>query len=83
MPSVTVVTVSDDVVAEHATAFFQQQQLKHLRAHHDPDGQLMRELRARAVPMTFLIDRQGRVAAVVKGSVDWNATSTRALLRSI
>ena len=83
MPSVEIVPISVDVLAEKAVTFFQRQLLQHLGAYHDPDGRLMRELGAYALPMSFVMDRQGRIAAVAKGSVDWNSEAIRKLLASI
>lgn len=83
MQSVRVVPVSVDIRPEQAVTFLQQQLFQHLGAYHDPDGQLMRDLGAHALPMSFLMDRQGRIAAVFKGSVDWNSASIRTLLSGI
>lgn len=83
VPSVGIVPISVDVRPEQAVTFFQQQLLQHLGAYHDPDGQLMRELGAHVLPMSFVMDRQGRIAAVFKGSVDWNSESIRTLLSGI
>lgn len=83
MQSVKVVPVSVDIRPEQAVTFFEQQRFQHLGAYHDPDGQLMRDLGAQALPMSFLMDRQGRIAAVLRGSVDWNSESIRTLLSGI
>ena len=83
MHSVKVVPVSVDIRPEQAATFFKQQLFQHLSAYHDLDGNLMRDLGAHALPMSFLMDRQGRIAAVFKGSVDWNSESIRTLLSGI
>ena len=70
MPSVKIVPVSVDMHAEKAATFLLLQQLEHLGLYHDTDGQLMREVGAHGVPMSYVIDRQGRIAAVIKGSGD-------------
>lgn len=83
MQSIKVVPVSVDIRHEQAVTFFQQQFFQRLDAYHDPDGQLMRDLGAHALPISILMDRQGRIAAVLKGSVDWNSESIRTLLSGI
>ena len=76
-----VVAVSMDVQGPQvATEFFKRKGLNHLDAYHDPDGQLMRALGVYGLPVSVVIDRDGRVAATIQGEVDWNAAAVRDLL---
>ena len=79
-----VVAVSMDVQGPHvASEFFRRKGLDHLDAYHDPDGQLMRALGVYGLPASVVIDRNGRVAAMFQGEVDWNSTDMRRLLARV
>lgn len=85
MGAVAVVPVSVD--AHHGLAgaerFLQQRALANLAAYHDPDGRVMGLLGARRLPTSFVIDRRGRIAAVVEGAVDWTSEKMLALLLGV
>lgn len=51
-----------------------------LASYRDPSGRIGQLLGARALPASFLIDRQGRVAAIVDGAADWTSPAMLALL---
>lgn len=85
MPAVAVVPVSVDATRglEGATQFLRQRALTHLAAYHDSDGNMMRLLGAHGLPMSFVIDREGRIAATVEGAVDWTSEPMLALLLGV
>lgn len=82
-PALAVVPVSMDLQAPSAARFLERHGLAHLPLYHDPSGQLMRRLGAHGLPASFVIDRKGRVAAVVRGSVDWTSAPMRELLAGV
>ena len=83
-PDIAVVAVSMDVQGSQvASEFFKRKRLDHLDAYHDPDGRLMRALGVFGLPVSVVIDRQGRVAATIQGEVDWNAAGMRDLLAKV
>ena len=84
-PETAVVTVSMDAQggAQAASEFFSRMGLHHLEAYHDPDGLLMRQLSLHGLPVSVLIDRNGRVAATIQGAVDWSAAEVRELLAKV
>lgn len=51
-----------------------------LPAYHDPDGRIARLFGAQALPASFVIDRRGRIAAIVEGTADWTSAAMLALL---
>ena len=57
--------------------------LDHLSFYQDSDGSLMRQFRAHDLPTSFVIDRKGRIAAVVSGRVNWTSEAMLALLLRI
>ena len=83
-PSIAVVPVSMDVQGpKPAIAFLERKGLAHLQAYHDPDGQLMRRFGVHGLPASVLIDQHGRVAAVIRGEVDWMSPAIRELLARV
>ncbi|MDA0704794.1 MAG: TlpA disulfide reductase family protein [Proteobacteria bacterium] len=62
--------------------FFDLYRLKHLDMLFDPADALRAELGALdALPITFLIDRQGRLAGYLPGSAEWDSPDALALIR--
>ena len=47
------------------------------------DGEAAKRYAVYAIPVTFLIDRQGKVAARVVGSRDWTDAESRTVLRGL
>ncbi len=50
---------------------------------HDPSGEIMRLYRARAVPETFLIGRDGIIYKKVAGGTEWDAPEYMELIRRL
>ena len=49
----------------------------------DGDRRMRRALPCPSVPYTYVLDRQGRIAAAQPGEVDWFAPATRAALEAL
>jgi hypothetical protein len=49
----------------------------------DGDRRMRRALPCPSVPYTYVLDRQGRIAAAQPGEVDWFAAGTRAALEAL
>jgi thiol-disulfide isomerase/thioredoxin len=62
-------------------AFYASHGLRHLRIYHDAAGTAV-ELGAAGVPVTFLLDRQGREIGRVTGAAAWDGAEALALVRS-
>ena len=83
-PETAVITVSMDVHGPQvASEFLKRKGLDHLGAYYDPDAQLMRALGVFGLPVSVVIDREGRIAATIQGAVDWNSADMRALLARV
>ena len=83
-PETAVITVSMDVQGPQvASEFLKRKGLDHLDAYYDPEARLMRALGVFGLPVSVVIDRNGRVAAKIQGAVDWNSADMRALLARV
>ena len=56
--------------------------LKHLDLYLDSGNTLMQTLRAPGLPLSVLIDRQGREIARLAGPAEWDAAEAEALIRA-
>ena len=61
--------------------FYSSVGLRHLRIYHDAMGTAI-ELGAAGVPVTFLLDRQGREIGRLTGAAEWDRAEALALVRS-
>lgn len=69
-----VVALSVDKRGAPAVANFQARNgIRHLAIFTDADAKAMEALSARAIPLSILVDRQGRVAQRVAGPADWDS----------
>lgn len=55
--------------------------VRHLEIYLDPLSRLARALGVTALPTTYLIDAQGRLAGYLRAAADWNSPDAEALLR--
>lgn len=62
-------------------AFYASHGLRHLRIYNDPEGAAGFELGAPGVPVTFLLDRQGREIGRLTGPAEWDGAEALALIR--
>lgn len=62
----------DHVDAPVVRGFYQAHGIAGLAVALDPDGAARRVLGIEAIPVTLLIDRQGRLAGRVEGALDWD-----------
>lgn len=63
--------------------FYQRIGLKHLRIWLDPRGAAGRQLGARGLPTTVIIDRQRREVARLEGEAEWDSPDMLARLRAL
>lgn len=77
-----VAAVSVDMTGRAAVEpFAAKHNLAALTLYYDPRAQAMRTLGFSGLPATFIVDRQGRLAGVLKGSADWDTPEALALLQ--
>jgi thiol-disulfide isomerase/thioredoxin len=68
--------------AEIAASFFKRHEIKNLTLYTDPTGRISFLMHARALPMSFLINADGKLEGYVIGGVDWMAQDMAAFIRS-
>jgi hypothetical protein len=68
--------------ADAAAGFFKRHEIKNLALYVDPTGRISSLLHARGLPMSFLIDADGKMNGFVVGGTDWTAPDMIALIRS-
>ena len=76
----TVVALSIDDGPEPVARFFARSGLKTLAPYLDPNGTSARAFKLFGLPMTYLIDRRGRIRGYITGAVDWDSRAARALI---
>lgn len=79
-----VVTLATGRNAQHAiTAFFNEIGVETLPEYRDPTQDIAREMAVLGLPVTVLIDREGREIARMTGDADWSSESARAVLNEV
>lgn len=63
--------------------FYEEAGLRHLPVLRDPGQELARAVGVMGLPVTLLLDREGREVARLTGHADWNAPEARALLAAL
>lgn len=61
---------------KETAAFFAASAIKHLDVYNDPTGQAMTQLRATGLPLTVILDKDGREIARLLGPSDWDRAET-------
>lgn len=64
-------------------AFFDEIGINNLPLHRDPQQTIARDMDILGLPITVIIDPQGREIARLKGEADWNSDSARAILSAM
>jgi thiol-disulfide isomerase/thioredoxin len=63
--------------------FFEQENIATLPMFTDARQELAREMAVLGLPITVILDRQGREIARLRGDADWNSESARAIVLSL
>jgi len=74
---------ADRAGAEHVARFFKEIQVEHLKVMHDRSGHVARRAGVLGLPVTLILDRQGREIGRMLGDADWDSPEARALIRKI
>ncbi len=69
--------------AEGIKRFFEEVGIDNLPRHQDPRKALASQMGIAAIPVTVLIDPQGREIARLQGDADWNSASARAIIKAL
>jgi thiol-disulfide isomerase/thioredoxin len=68
---------------ERVAEFFKDIQVENLKVMHDRTNDVARQAGVLGLPVTLILDRQGREIARMLGDADWDSPDARALLRRI
>jgi thiol-disulfide isomerase/thioredoxin len=74
---------SDRGGASAVAAFYEQHNISALPVLLDPKGAAARAFKARGIPTSVIIDKQGRERARLEGSADWSAPAAAAAVRRL
>nr|WP_245964113.1 TlpA disulfide reductase family protein [Roseovarius spongiae] len=64
-------------------AFFDEIGVDNLPMHRDPKQQVAREMGVLGLPITVILDPEGREIARMQGDAEWNSDSAKAMLRAL
>ena len=64
-------------------AFFEEIEMKTLPVLQDKGGRLAREAAVMGLPVTLILDRQGREIARLQGEAEWDSPAVRAILEKL
>lgn len=79
-----VVTISTDRGSpDRPRGWFEANGIDTLRLYHDPAGALPREAGVAGLPMTLLLDRQGREVARFLGDAEWDSPEAMAVIEAV
>ena len=77
----TVVAVSTDREGIKKSApFYRRAGIKNLALYNDTRGNLLDTFKVKALPITLLLDREGRVIGRMEGAAQWDSTEAKALI---
>ena len=63
--------------------FFTESGITNLPRHQDPKQALAREMAILGLPITVLLDREGREIARLRGDAEWNSDSAKAIIAAL
>ena len=63
--------------------FFEETGIETLPLYRDPKQRLAREMAVMGLPVSVILDREGREVARVTGDADWNSDSARAVISAL
>lgn len=68
---------------EGIARFFAEIGVDNLPGHRDPDQKIARDMKVLGLPVTVLIDHEGREIARLVGDADWDSASARAIVAAL
>ena len=75
MPSIRVITISQDKNLDLAKNFFKKNKHKALEKYFDKDKKILSKFSLRGLPTTFIINKDYKVFAKVEGIIQWDSKS--------
>jgi thiol-disulfide isomerase/thioredoxin len=74
---------TDRAGVEHVAEFFKGIRIENLKVMHDRTGAVARQAGVLGLPVTLILDRQGREIARLLGDANWDSPDARAILRQV
>ena len=74
---------TDRFDVERITDFFEEIEVQHLDVHQDRTGATARRAGALGLPVTLILDRQGREIARMAGEAEWDSERAKAILTQV
>ena len=75
MPSIRVITISQDKSLDLAKNFFKKNKHEALEKYFDKDKKVLSKFSLRGLPTTFIINKDYKVFAKVEGIIEWHSKS--------
>ena len=75
MPSIRVITISQDKSLDLAKNFFKKNKHEALEKYFDKDKKVLSKFSLRGLPTTFIVDKDYKVFAKVEGIIEWDSKS--------
>jgi hypothetical protein len=75
MPSIRVITISQDKSLDLAKNFFKKNKHKALEKYFDKDKKILSKFSLRGLPTTFIVNKDYKVFAKVEGIIEWDSKS--------
>tara|TARA_Y100000589_G_scaffold127179_1_gene121090 strand:- start:310 stop:822 length:513 start_codon:yes stop_codon:yes gene_type:complete len=75
MPSIRVITISQDKNLDLAKNFFKKNKHEALEKYFDKDKKVLSKFSLRGLPTTFIINKDYKVFAKVEGIIEWHSKS--------
>ena len=75
MPSIRVITISQDKNLDLAKNFFKKNKHKALEKYFDKDKKILSKFSLRGLPTTFIVNKDYKVFAKVEGIIEWHSKS--------
>ena len=75
MPSIRVITISQDKNLDLAKNFFKKNKHKALEKYFDKDKKILSKFSLRGLPTTFIVNKDYKVFAKVEGIIEWDSKS--------
>ena len=75
MPSIRVITISQDKSLDLVKNFFKKHKHKALEKYFDKDKKILSKFSLRGLPTTFIVNKDYKVFAKVEGIIEWDSKS--------
>ena len=75
MPSIRVITISQDKSLDLAKNFFKKNKHNALEKYFDKDKKILSKFSLRGLPTTFIVNKDYKVFAKVEGIIEWDSKS--------